>query len=141
TGTVSNTRQLSISSTANKPYGVEFSPDSSILYVSASNDYPSNAADGEDPENHRSVLVQYNLYSNTTINASQTIIDDRPLFRGGLQLGPDGRIYRAISQTYQQGSNFLGAINNPNVLGAGCDYLHVAVNLGNNNSTQGLPPF
>ncbi len=39
TGIVSNQIQLNISSQNNKPYGIEFSPNSELLYVNSSNDY------------------------------------------------------------------------------------------------------
>src|SRR5690606_20287452 len=140
TGIVSNQTTLTINDQVNKPYGIEFSPDNNLLYVSAYNDYfpPSGTTDTQ--EDHRSVLIQFNL-NDANIVASQVFIDDRQLYRGGLQLGPDGKIYRALSATYSLGLPFLGVINSPNTLGTGCNYVHNAVNLGGNNSTQGLPPF
>ncbi len=142
TGKVSNQVRLNINSPNGNAYGLEFSPNSQLLYVHASNDY----FDREDPSqneiasNHRSLLIQYNL-SASDIQGSAITIDDRQLYRGGLQLGPNGKIYRALSETYTQGLPFLGAINNPNVIGAGCNYQHNAVSLSPNTSSQGLPPF
>ena len=140
TGLVSSPIYLPIGGSVNKPYGLEFSPSSDILYVTASNNYFAQDGSQENPANHRSVLLQYDLNA-VNISASQTTIDDRNLYRGGLQLGPNGKIYRALSATYEQGLPFLGVINNPNILGVGCGYQHNAVSLGNNTSTQGLPPF
>ena len=68
------------------------------------------------------------------------VLDRRKLYRGGLQLGPNGKIYRALSQSYNIGYRGLGAINNPNELGTASDYEHDIISLPN-ASTQGLPPF
>jgi gliding motility-associated-like protein len=140
TGIVSNLIQLIINNQTNKPYGIEFSPNNNLLYVTASNDYFAQDGSAENPANHQSVLIQYDL-TVPDIVASQVLLDNRRLYRGGLQLGPDGKIYRALSSTYLQGLPFLGVINEPNLQGTACDYVHNAVSLGSNNSSQGLPPF
>ncbi len=139
TGTVTNHNELSINNDNSPfPYGIEFSPNSELLYVHASNDFSDffNPL----PSNHSSVLIQYDLIS-SDIEASQVILDNRSLFRGALQLAPNGKIYRALSATYNEGSPYLGVINNPNNRGTTSNYQHNAVNLGVNNSSQGLPPF
>tara|TARA_R110002096_G_scaffold68159_1_gene164742 strand:- start:14805 stop:17546 length:2742 start_codon:yes stop_codon:yes gene_type:complete len=138
TGDVSNQLQINSSGNASRPYGVEFSPNSELLYIHYSNDFFGQGA--ENPSNHRSRLIQYDLTS-ANIENSGIIIDDRQLYRGGLQLGPNGKIYRALSSTYNIGLPFLGVINNPNNIGLDCNYQHNAINLSPNNSTQGLPPF
>ena len=138
TGSVSNLQRLAIPSSNNQPYGAEFSPNSEILYVTASNDLFGNGDD--DPNNHFSVLIQYDLLA-ANISSSATIIDNRNQYRSALQLGPDGRIYRSMARTYDIGLPFLSVINNPNQLGIACDYQDSAISLGNNDSTQGLPPF
>ncbi|MEZ4802370.1 MAG: T9SS type B sorting domain-containing protein [Gelidibacter sp.] len=135
TGVVSNEQQLNINTSSSSAYGVEFSPDSQVLYVNSSNDQQSNS-----PAAHSSTLSQFNLAS-SDISASRVTIDQQQLYRGGLQLGPDGKIYRALSATYDIGLPFLGVINNPNALGTACNYQHNAINLSPNNSSQGLPPF
>lgn len=142
TGKVSNQQNISIGGLNNNPYGVEFSPNSKLLYVSYSNDFFdfNNPQNNEVLSNHRSILAQYNL-DVQDIKNSAVIIDDRQLYRGGLQLGPDGRIYRALSATYTQGLPYLGVINNPNNLGTDSNYQHNAINLSPNTSSQGLPPF
>ncbi|MEO6346910.1 MAG: T9SS type B sorting domain-containing protein, partial [Aquaticitalea sp.] len=135
TGIVANPQQLSINTNSNSAYGVEFSPNSQVLYLNSSNDSQSNS-----PSAHQSTLSQYDL---TAANISNTriTIDQRQLYRGGLQLGPDGKIYRALSVTYDIGLPFLGVINNPNIIGLECGYQHNAVDVSPNNSSQGLPPF
>ena len=62
-------------------------------------------------------------------------------FRGGLQLGPDQKIYRALSETYNLGIPSLGVIEYPENDGVACNYQHAIIDLGGNNATQGLPPF
>ena len=136
TGIISNQQQLIINSSSNAPYGIEFSPNSQLLYVHSSND----AGAGTPPSNHTSVLTQFNL-AVANVQASEFEIDGRQLYRGGLQLGPNGKIYRALSANYNQGLPFLGVINNPNNIGTAANYQHNAVSLSPNNSSQGLPPF
>lgn len=142
TGIVSNQQQLYINSNSGLAYGVEFSPNSELLYVHSSNDFfdPDSQAEANNPANHRSTLTQFNLLA-PDIQASAYTVDDRALYRGGLQLGPNGKIYRALSATYSQGLPYLGVINSPNNIGAACNYQHNAVSLAPNNSSQGLPPF
>lgn len=135
TGIVSNEKLLSINTSSNSAYGVEFSPNSQVLYAHSTNDSQSTSASA-----HQSTLSQFDLTA-ANISNSRITIDQRQLYRGGLQLGPDGKIYRALSASYEVGLPFLGVINNPNVLGPGCEYQHNAVNLAPNNSSQGLPPF
>jgi len=135
TGIFTNQQQLIINSQSFAPYGIEFSPNSQVLYV-----HSSNNGQGGTPANHSSVLTQFNL-SASDIQASEFELDGRQLYRGGLQLGPNGKIYRALSATYTQGIPFLGVIHNPNNIGAAANYQHDAINLSPNLSSQGLPPF
>lgn len=135
TGIVSNQQQLNINTAGSSAYGIEFSPNSQLLYVHSSNDQQSSS-----PAAHTSTLSQFDLTA-PNISASRVTIDQQQLYRGGLQLGPDGKIYRALSATYNIGLPFLGVINNPNALGIACDYRHNAVSVSPNNSSQGLPPF
>jgi gliding motility-associated-like protein len=142
TGLVSNQQILAINSQSNKPYGIEFSPNNQFLYVSSSNDYfnQQDPSQNEIPSNHNSTLTQFDVTA-ANVQASEFTIDQRQLYRGGLQQGPDGKIYRALSSTYQVGLANLGVINNPNQQGAACNYQHNAIDLSPNLSTQGLPPF
>ena len=139
TGIVSNRLHLNIPAPNNEPYGAEFSPNNQVLYVTASNDY-FNQSDDNLPRNHHSKLIQFDLTA-PDIESSALVIDNRDLYRSALQLGPDGKIYRSMAETYESGLPFLSTIENPNQLGAGCDYQHQSISLGGNNSTQGLPPF
>ncbi len=141
TGIISNQQPLVINGESRFPYGVEFSPNSQLLYVHASNNFFSNNyTESENPANHHSVLIQYNL-SATDIQSSAVVLDNRNLYRGALQLGPNGKIYRALSKTYNEGIPYLGVINNPDNIGTASNYIHNAINISPNLSAQGLPPF
>ena len=141
TGRVSNSYKVNINDQNNKPYGVEFSPNSEFLYVTSTNDYFNNtdASENNNPANHYSILLQYNLKA-TDISGSMFVLNRGQGYRGGIQLGPNGKIYRALSESYNSGFRGLGVINNPNELGTNAFYEHNAVTL-TSNSTQGLPPF
>ncbi|WP_350292612.1 T9SS type B sorting domain-containing protein [uncultured Croceitalea sp.] len=99
-------------------YGVEFSPNSEVLYISIS----------------EGGLLQYDLNA-ANIPASEVEISDSPLIFG-LQLGIDGKMYIALDFV-----PYLAAVNQPNVVGAGCDFELQAVNLDTGISFFGLPPF
>ncbi len=136
TGIVSNQEQLFINSISQQTYGVEFSPNSELLYI-----HSSNGQGAVQPASvHQSSLTQFNLLA-PNIQASEFRVDQQQLYRGSLQLGPNGKIYRAMCDNYLIGQPFLSVINNPNALGAACNYEDNAINLSPNLSTQGLPPF
>lgn len=132
TGIVSNLQQLQIDGINNKPYGIEFSSNNQYLYTHASNLVDIEA-------NHTSSLIQFDI-SAPSISASQVELDNNKIYRGALQLGANGKIYRTIALNYFTGTPYLGVINNPNAKGRAANYRHKAIALGN-NSTQGLPPF
>ena len=124
-------------------YGIEFSPNSELLYVSTYNNFsvqPFNNPENDNPNNHWGSLVQFDLTA-ANIQASQIPIDDqRNSYRTALQTGPDGKIYRTASDSYNNGRPHLSVINNPNEIGAACAYEHEVIDLIN-DSRQGLPPF
>ncbi|WP_299228858.1 T9SS type B sorting domain-containing protein [uncultured Psychroserpens sp.] len=109
-------------------YGIEFSPDSSILYVS---DVVFSSA-------LRSRVHQFDLTSNdqTTIINSDTILYDGPNVIGAMQLAIDEKIYLS-----NLGNTFLDVIEDPNVLGTGANYVEAGVDLGGRSCNFGLPPF
>lgn len=144
TGRIKNPQQLVFPSPADSPYGVEFSGSGDKLYVHASNDFFSkNSLEWNNPDNHISSLYQFDLTQNDEIliSNSRVEIDSQNLFRGALQLGPDQKIYRALSNSYNNGSNYLGVIEFPEKGGLECSYKHNKIDLGTQKSTQGLPPF
>ncbi|MFS4483312.1 T9SS type B sorting domain-containing protein [Hyunsoonleella sp. 2307UL5-6] len=142
TGQVSNQTPLQInSSQASKPqsaYGLEFSQSNELLYVTAYYD-AADPIEFSDPNAQFTSLIQYDITA-TDVSNSAVTIDERVGFRGGLQLGIDGRIYRAMSRTFFTGSPNLSVINAPNARGLDCNYQHNKISLSR-NSTQGLPPF
>lgn len=133
TGKLSNQEDVFISGSNKAPYGVEFSPSSQYLYIHSSNDTFAETG-------HRSSLLQYDMWS-IDISESQQIIDTRSIYRGALQLGDNGKIYRTAAKNYFEGTPFLSVINNPNQNGDAVNYEHDAISLNGKNATQGLPPF
>jgi gliding motility-associated-like protein len=103
-------------------YGVEFSPDNSKLYTTYS-------LDGE--------ITQYNLLAGSPtaiVNSATVIVSAERL--GNLLLGPDNKIY-----VVSYGNTFLNAIQNPNAIGAACNYKRQAVTLAGKQGLNGLPNF
>lgn len=103
------------------PYGIEFSPNSQILYC--------GVFDGH--------LYQYDISSgipNTIIN-SQTQLSSNVETLGSLQLATDGKIY------LNKASTFLNVIENPNEPGILTNYRVNEIDLGGVNGGLGLPPF
>lgn len=105
-------------------YGVEFSPNGSLLYVG---NY--NAPFG---------ITQFDLTAGSpaAIQSSAVFLPSPGIISiGSLQLGPDGKIYAA-----RQDAMFLGAINQPDIPGTACSYNDRAVTLPR-PSRLGLPGF
>ncbi|MRI01976.1 T9SS type B sorting domain-containing protein [Kriegella sp. EG-1] len=134
TGKVSNPQRIIISAPNKNPYSVEFSPNNQFLYVHTHSDTPALES------NHNSNLVQYDLLS-TNISQSEIILNSSANYRGALQLGANGKIYRTITNSYLEGTPYLGVINYPNLKGEEANYQHNAINLINGIAMQGLPPF
>lgn len=144
TGVVSNARSVFLSTehyaVMRGPYGVEFSSNSKLLYISA--DYFDFDLIGE-----YSILLQYNvsLPDMPSIQASKKIIYRQQAHWsaenfGSLQMAPDGKIYMAeFSQPY------ISVINNPDLIGTACQFVHAQVSLFKPGffswSTYGLPSF
>lgn len=123
TGVVTNHQQLYYEE--GELYGVEFSPNSELLYISNS---------------FTKKIYQFDLNA-ANIPASRITLFDGAflsptMYPGALQLGPDGRIYLA-----QVGSNKLGVINSPNTVGIGCGFVRDAIDLAGKISWAGLPTF
>lgn len=104
-------------------YGAEFSPSGNILYIATNTQ-----------------IVQYDLNA-ADILSSQLLLyeyDFQPesFLPEALQLANNGKIYFA---QYQK--NALGAINNPDIAGPGCNFQPNAVSLGTGTCLFGLPQF
>jgi gliding motility-associated-like protein len=143
TGIVSNETPLALHRPEDIPYGVEFSPQSTKLYVQTD----QQNAGGRTPP---SKIIQYDLLSANISNSRVLIHTSNTNTRGALQLAIDGKIYRACSASIglnQIGTPFLGVINDPEANGLACNYVHDAIDvtLGGTFPThkvvEGLPPF
>ena len=134
TGVVSNPEKIIIGAPNKNPYSVEFSPSNQFLYVHTHSDAPAIET------GHSSNLLQYDL-TNPLISKSEVILDHSGDYRGSLQLGANGRIYRTITETYLKGTQYLGVIKNPDKKGKAANYVHKAIFLDGGIAMQGLPPF
>lgn len=124
TGLVTNEQELDVSNRS--PYGVEFSPNSELLYATTDfYDSEGNYINGQ--------LFQYNL-TVADINASRIRLGE--FVNGALQLAPDGKIYNS-----QFGSGALNVINQPNEPGIASNFVPGQQTLGGRTATFGLPPF
>ena len=118
---------ISNTSTDGEPYGIEFSSNSTKLYTSTYNGTTNK-------------LIQFDLES-SNIPSSKSLINSQNGYRGALQLAPNGKIYATVPSSYENGTNYLNAINAPNELAENCDFQLNALNLGTGKAMQGLPPF
>ncbi|MDO7847223.1 gliding motility-associated C-terminal domain-containing protein [Hymenobacter sp. M29] len=109
TGTISN--PVALDAAFPNSYGVEFSPNSNLLYVSGG-----------------AGVRQYNLLTAQTVAISSTIT------LGALQLGPDGRIYQVSNS-----ASLLNVIAAPDRAGLACNYMLQAISLAPNRADLGLP--
>lgn len=105
------------------PYGIEFSQRTKKLYISYDN--AGNGFGG---------VHQYDLES-SDIPASEVFLASTNQ-SGTLQLGPNGKIYRAVVNT-----GILDVINSPEENGTLCGYVSGQISLGSGTSFFGLPPF
>lgn len=117
---------------ASGAYGIEFSPDSNLLYVTDLKFIFGFTT---------SRLFQFDLSLNNAIdmvNSVITLYDDNSVnyVLAALQLSVDGKIYIARSQ-----EQFLDVIENPDEIGLAAGYVPEAVSLGNTTCGFGLPPF
>ncbi len=126
TGIISNGNMLNV--LGEFGYGIEFSLNSEVLYVATGN-YLDDSTEN---------LYQFDLTlaDINQVNNSRTLIQTYVNTRGALQLAPNGKIYWT-----SHNSNRISVINNPENLGAACNYSHLSVDLGGRTATQGLPPF
>ena len=126
TGVISNSQLILDENAETKVYGVEFSPSGNLLYVSGKENgvFQYNLEAGSISDIRTSKL-KLNVFENRNFSA--------------LQIGPDGRIYVA-----KQYFRYLDYIENPDVLGLGCNYRYEAggLFLGDfSASGEGFPQF
>ncbi len=106
-------------------YGVEFSPDESRLYLGRIRNQAEIFQVNLDLENPDDIV---NSLTSVGVSPSHEV--------GAFQIGPDKRIYVTLDY-----SNYLGVINEPNLLGDSCDFVLNAVYLKGRQSRLGLPNF
>jgi gliding motility-associated-like protein len=108
------------------PFGLSFSPNSSMLYV-ASFEWCTSEK-----------LIQFDVSSgdSATIAQSEFVLDSIVRMFGLLQLGPDGRIY--VTMDVDQ---YLSVITNPNAPGTASNYVVNGFFLGGAYGSHGLPNF
>ncbi|PWH83132.1 hypothetical protein DIS18_00840 [Algibacter marinivivus] len=105
------------------PYGIEFSPDGSKLYASATRTLTDSR------------VYQFNLdVSDDEISESIEIVYQGTDGVFALQLAIDEKIYLANFNR-----NYLDVINRPNFIGSDCDYESRGINLLDGDSKYGLP--
>ncbi|MFN8230942.1 MAG: gliding motility-associated C-terminal domain-containing protein [Bacteroidia bacterium] len=124
TGVINNVINLAGNAGLVPMYGLEFSPDSKILYGSK---WASS-----------NQVYQWDLCqaSAAGVVGSALMVGSGGNTHGSMQLGPNGKIYIC-----RAASNQLAVINNPNVLGVGCGYNQNGVTLTSGTSQYGLPTF
>jgi len=122
TGNISNPINFN-ESEFNNPYGVEFSPDGTRLYIAGTQSNP--------------ILFQVNLDLPTIQEIQNSIIivaQGSSGYFGAIQNAPNGKIYVA-----KDNSKYLSVIHNPNELGSGCDFVEDDFYLEEKRSALGLP--
>ncbi len=105
------------------PYGVEFSPDGTRLYMAGTQNTP--------------ILFQANLDLPTPQeiqNSVMIIAQGSSSYFGAIQNAPNGKIYVA-----KDDSDYLSVIHNPNGLGLSCNFIEDDFYLGGQESALGLP--
>ena len=121
TGVFSNLINIDLPSVGAGPYGLEFSPNSDVIYVTM---------------NGTNQYSQFDLTAGDIQASEEVFFIPGLLSMGALQLGPDGKIY--IVQVVESS---LSVINEPNELGVASDLQFDAVSLNGKMGVLGLPTF
>jgi hypothetical protein len=105
-------------------YGVEFSPDSQLLYVSTTGLSPNQ-------------VIQFKLGTTNWTELSNTTGSGNFYDTCALQLGPD----KPIKKVYVARANkaYISVINSPDTVGIGCGFTAVGPTLSSSISRLGLP--
>lgn len=109
------TGELSSPDTIPSTYGLHFSPNDSLIYISGGS------------------IRQYQIYA-SNVAATEITVSPSPIPTQAIAEGPDGKLYMA-----RTGGTYLSSIENPNVVGVGCNFLDSAVSIAPNISIAGLP--
>jgi len=131
TGVVSNAVHIDgmfYEGAQNGAYGLEFSMNSQLLYVSDTNFSFSGS------KVHQ---FDVSLPTEEEINESDVVVYDHSTnIVSALQLAIDQKIYVSNNQI-----GALDVIENPDIQGVGCNYVEGAVNITSGSPAFGLPPF
>ncbi len=125
-------------------YGLAFSKDSNKLYATLRRQGMLDTSTGTVPEDSekKDLLVQYDL---ETYNGGSeiTILHENigVTIPGSLQLAKNGKIYRALTESPDIGSDNVGVINSPLNLESAVNYNHTGIQLSGSFSRLGLPNF
>ena len=131
TGIVSNQRNLTLG-IYNSAYGVEFSPESNVLYIDSNSGSSGNTCSSSGTR----AVQMFDMTVANGNNNPTTLFTEPGESRGALQLGIDQKVY--VARSCQP---FLGAISNPNDIGL-ATYDDQALRLRSPSvSREGLPPF
>jgi len=120
-------------------YGVSFSPNSQLLYISTLL-YRNTLG-------NKCEVYQYDISSNNiafskkTIFSKTSIQNGEQVYFGSLQNALNGKMYVAKMSPNGKASDTLAAINNPDSLGAKCNFEYNALYLNGRSSLLGLPNF
>ena len=124
TGILSNPILLLDEKTDSQYYGLEFSPNSNLLYIGTY---------------HNGSLFQFDIESGNQmeiLNSRYELLPSGSPLIGQLQLGPDSKIYIAKFQ-----NKYLDCIANPNFYGQNCNYLTDHVFLNEKKACMGYLPL
>ena len=120
-------------------YGLSFSPNSELLYISSLR-YRNTSG-------NKCEVYQYNLTSTNIASSKKTIFsklsvqNGNQVYFGSIQNAPNGKMYIAKMSSYGNASDTLAAINNPDSAGAKCNFEYNALYLNGRSSMLGLPNF
>ncbi len=132
-GELSNLKTINSSTGVAKYSALEFSPSEQFLYATTGRGYDENA------------LYQFDLnQANIGSSAVQlwSFLDIDTIRSGGLELGPDNKIYLTCYSPYTNMGlhNRLGIIHQPNQTGVLCNFVPFEMQLNNNcRTTLALP--
>ncbi len=153
TGLVTFNRNIYSTTSANDAsgYGLEFSPNSQLLYFSVHNSMIQEELKSGFGIVKNQVLIYQNIVGtpNTEIigkfkipgdPSSENLTPIPSLLPRGLQLGIDNKIYVCSEVQFQPYFTWIGIIQQPNLISAACDYIPNGINLTFNSFHRGTLP-
>ena len=141
TGILSNPVKVDLEGTYS--YSLEFSPNGNLLYYDVTknngstnpNDFTRNLYQVDMTKGWDSISFHNNK---TDLGVSNPNPTWQATYRQSLQLAPDGKIYIHHGHVV---NNYIGAINDPNVVGSGCNYNDSALFAKKGVGNLGFPNF